>query len=305
MKPQLLRVSTGPAQSFSVRQDLHPVNNKWHYHPEVELLYIKQGSGTEFTGDSIRHFRAGDVILVGGNLPHYWRFDDPYYNGNDPKHQANVIVVHFNENFWGAPFLQLPENNAIKNILEESKRGVLINGSTKKIIADLLDKMLTTEGCARIALLMQALDTIAMSPRISILSSISFRPVPQRVNNDRIDAIYQYSMTHYKKRIQLEEIAAIAHVSPNSFCRYFKSHTGKTYSQFLIEIKVGQACRLLIENKLSIKQLCYESGFNNFASFHKNFKQITGKSPLVYQKEFMTPKHDTTVVKRRQYRMVS
>ncbi|PTR01554.1 AraC family transcriptional regulator [Mucilaginibacter yixingensis] len=305
MKPQLLKVSTGPAQSFSVRQDVHPINNKWHYHPEVELLYIKRGSGTEFTGDSIRHFRAGDVILIGSNLPHYWRFDEPYYNDSDSKHEANVVVVHFNENFWGAPFLQLPENVGIKNLLTESKRGVLINGATKKLIAELLDQMLAVEGSARIVLLMQALNIIASSPKLSILSSISFKPVPQSIDNDRIDAIHQYSMVNFKKKIQLEEIAAIAHVSPNSFCRYFKSHTGKTYSQFLIEIKVGQACRLLIENKLSIKQLCYESGFNNFASFHKNFKQITGKSPLVYQKEFMTPRHDTSDVKRRQYRMVS
>ncbi|RZK52417.1 MAG: AraC family transcriptional regulator, partial [Pedobacter sp.] len=107
---------------------------------------------------------------------------------------------------------------------------------------------------------------------------------------DRINAIYEYSIANFKNKIPLEEIAAIAGISTHSFCRYFKSRTRKTYSQFLIEIKVGHACKLLIENKLSIKQLCYESGFNNFASFHKYFKLITGKSPLVYQKEFINGK---------------
>lgn len=298
MKPQLLKVSTGPAQSFSVRQDIYPLNNRWHYHPEVELIYIKQGSGTEFIGDNIRHFRAGDVILVGSNLPHYWRFDDPYYH-QDPKLSANVIVAHFCENFWGTHFLQLPENKLIKNILEQCKRGILISGATKKAVAELMSKMLHAEGNARIILLMQALDIIAVSSKTTVLSSISFRPMQQEAENDRINAIYQYSMTHFKKKIQLEEIASIAQISPNSFCRYFKSRTGKTYSQFLIEIKVGHACRLLIENRLSIKQLCYESGFNNFASFHKYFKLITGKSPLVYQKEFMHKNTDHTVARRR------
>jgi transcriptional regulator GlxA family with amidase domain len=105
---------------------------------------------------------------------------------------------------------------------------------------------------------------------------------------DRINDIYEYSLRNFKGKIQLEEIASIANISPNSFCRYFKSRTRKTYSQFLIELRVGRACKLLIENNLSIKQLCFESGFNNFTSFHKYFKQITGKSPLSYQKEFMT-----------------
>jgi AraC-like DNA-binding protein len=100
--------------------------------------------------------------------------------------------------------------------------------------------------------------------------------------------VYDYSFTNFKRKIELDEIAAIAGISPNSFCRYFKARTKKTYSQFIIEIKVGYACKLLIDNKYSVKQICYESGFNNFASFHKYFKQITNKSPLDYKKEFIT-----------------
>jgi AraC-like DNA-binding protein len=286
MKPQLLKVSTGPAHSFSVRQDLFPINNRWHYHPEVELIHIKKGNGTQFVGDKIRQFSAGDVVLVGSQLPHYWRFDDAY-SIESAGISADVRVAHFCENFWGDTFLQLPENKMIKTVLDKARRGIKVTGKTKLVVADLLEKMLKAEGSERIILLMEALNAIAACSQVVVLSSIGFRHQYNAEENDRINAIYEYSMANFRNKIHLEQIASVANISPSSFCRYFKSRTNKTYSQFLIEIKVGHACKLLIENKVIIKQLCYESGFNNFASFHKYFKQITGKSPLIYQKEFM------------------
>jgi len=286
MKPQLLKVSMEPAQSFSIRQDSQPfVNNKWHYHPEVELIHFKEGKGTQFIGDSIMPFKKGDIVLVGTNLPHYWRFDQCYFD--DIKNTtADVNVAHFSENFLG-DFLNLPENKALKSILEKSKRGIRIVKGNKELIALMLHNMLQAEGTERILYLIQALLEIVKCEKIEILSSIGFELNQEDAEKDRIKDIYDYSFTNFRNKINLEEIAEVAKISPNSFCRYFKSRTKKTYSQFLTEIKVGQACRLLIDNRLNIKQVCYESGFNNFASFHKSFKGITGKSPLTYQKEFM------------------
>lgn len=288
MKPQLLKVSTAPAHSFSVRQDITPfVNNKWHYHPEIELIHIKKGNGKQFIGDSIKTFNDGDVILVGANLPHYWRFDDSYFTGNTTTN-TNVLVAHFSQNFWGEHFLQLPENRNIKQVLDMAHRGIMVNGKTKIAVARLMDRMLKTEGAGRIILLMEILVAIADCSRIDVLSSIGFKQNVSDLDNNRISDVYEYSLVNLKNRITLHEIASVAKVSPNSFCRFFKSHVNKTYSQFLIELKVGTACRLLINNRLNIKQICCESGFHNFASFHKYFKQITGKSPLIYQREFIT-----------------
>lgn len=288
MRPQLLKVSKEPRHSFSVRHDLVPyVNNRWHYHAEVELIHFKKGEGTQFIGDNIQRFKAGDVVLVGSNLPHYWRFDDIYFE-EDSKAHADVRVTHFCEDFWGSQFLQLPENVVIKTILERSRRGLQIVGKTRQKIAYLLEELLHTDDSHRIILLMEALNAIATCKQSAELSSIGFRHDLQENEKDRINAIYDYSLKNFKRTIQLEEIASVANISPNSFCRYFKSRTRKTYSQFLIEIRVGHACKLLIENNMSIKQLCYESGFNNFTSFHKYFKLITNKSPLNYQKEFMS-----------------
>jgi len=287
MRPQFLKVVKEPSHSFSIRQDVVPyVNNRWHYHKEIELIHFRKGEGTQFIGDNIKSFKPGDVVLVGADLPHYWRFDDHYFD-EASGNKADVRVVHFCEDFWGSQFLQLPENVHIKCLLERAKRGLQITGKTRLRVAALLEELLKTNGMYRIMLLMKTLAIIADCKQLEPLASIGFRHNFMEAENDRINAVYEYSIKNFKRTIQLEEVASVANISPNSFCRYFKSRTTKTYSKFLIEIRVGYACKLLIENTMSMKQLCYESGFNNFSSFHKYFKLITGKSPLNYQREFI------------------
>jgi AraC-like DNA-binding protein len=290
MKPQLLKISTNLVHSFSARKDTVPyINNRWHYHPEVELIHFKEGNGTQFIGDSIKRFRSGDVVMVGAHLPHYWKFDDIYFDEN-VKTSANVSVIHFSESFWGETFLHLPENNLIKQALEKARRGIAIQYEAAEQIGKLVDDTVDAEGSRKIIMLMEALLAIGSLPEIQQLSSIGFRHQFEQAENDRINTIYDYSMANFKRKIQMEEIASVANISPNSFCRYFKSRTRKTYSQFINEIRIGHACKLLIENQVNVKQICYESGFYNFASFHKYFRQITGKSPLVYQREFLDKK---------------
>ncbi|MGZ3835973.1 MAG: AraC family transcriptional regulator [Mucilaginibacter sp.] len=295
MKPQLLKVPQNPLSSFSVRQDQVPyINNKWHYHIEAELIHFKKGNGTQFIGDHIQNFKDGDVVLVGSNLPHYWRFYNVYFK-NDPEACTDIRVAHFCEDFWGTHFLTLPENKGIRQLLEKAKRGICIHGDTKEEIARLLEKMLYTEGSRKVMLLIEALTLIAEGP-FTLLASIGFNNDFKEVENERINAIYDFTLANFKRPITTDEIAAVANISPHSFCRYFKSRTRKTYSQFINEIKVGHICKLLIEDKISIKQICFESGFQNFASFHKYFKQVTGKTPLQYQKKFLARKEVVGVV---------
>jgi len=287
MKPQLLKVASGPAHSFSVRQDVQPdINNKWHYHKEVEIIHFKQGAGTQFIGDSIQRFQAGDTVILGANLPHYWRFDEVYFSGESHE-PVDILVTHFCEDFWGDAFLNLPENKPIKGLLEKAQQGLKISGPNQPKIVELLENMLQSEGPERLTLLIQTLTEISKSYKQEAISSVNFKYTLAEKESDKINDIYNYSMANLSRKIALEEVAAVAGISPNSFCRFFKSRTRKTYSEFLNEIRVGRACMLLIDNMLNVKQVCFESGFNNFASFHKCFKHITGKSPLVYQKEFI------------------
>jgi AraC-like DNA-binding protein len=288
MKPHLLRVPTNPAHSFSVRRDRVPnINNRWHYHPEVELIHFNKGSGMQFVGDHMKRFESGDIVLVGANLPHYWRFDEGCYDENAEDDYYSK-VVHFTENFWGDRFLNLPENKPLKTILEKARRGILLVGDVKQQLAERMEKLMVSEGPYRILALIDCLLTIANARPTELisLSSLGFQYDFPESENERINVIYDYTFRHFKQKIALEEIAAVAGLVPNSFCRYFKSRTGKTYSRFLLEIRVGHTCKLLIETNLSIKHLCFESGFNNFTCFHKNFKAITGKSPQSYQRTY-------------------
>lgn len=286
MKPQLLKVSKDLAQSFSVRQDEVPYfYNRWHYHPESELVYIVNGSGTQFVGNSIRHFESGDVLLIGSNLPHYWRCDEEYFHGNTNL-LAKAVVVHFQDNFWGDTFLSLPENQAIAELLQRAKHGIRFSGIHKEKVAQLLPTLLNQVSVNRIMTLYQALDLLSQCDDHELLSSRHESIQFDEEDTDRINRIYAYSLAHFQQKITIEKIAEVANISPSSFCRYFKSRSRKTYSQFLLELRVGQACKLLREQKLSIAQVCFESGFHTFSNFNKYFKSIMGSSPLQYQKAY-------------------
>jgi len=296
MKPQLLKVPTAPAYSFSVRQDLVPnLNNRWHYHPEIELIHFHRGSGTQFVGDNIQRFGPDDIVLVGANLPHYWRDDDEeILEKKEPSPYSTVI--HFTDFFWGERFLELVENKPLKIILDKAQRGLLLSGKLKNNVGRLMEKMRFAEGPERIMGLMECLLAIARSEEYVMLSSVGFQYDLSESENDRINAIYHYTLSHFKQKISLEEISSIAGMVPSSFCRYFKSRTGKTYFQFLNEIRVGHCCKLLIDNNVSIKQLGFESGFMNFSCFHRRFKETTGLSPQSYR-QLYTDKHPKMALK--------
>lgn len=286
MKPHLLNVSTNSVDSFSARRDIMPdVNNLWHYHAALELIYIKKGRGTQFIGDSIKNFNDGDVVLLGSNLPHYWRFDPEFFETTDGE-PVDVYAVHFKEEFLGKDFLNLPENQEIKRIFAQSKQGIKLEGAAKDKIATLMPQIIEATGTMRIIRLLEVLTVIANCSEKNILVSLGFKPNFLENEKDRIQSIYNYTISNYKKKIELKEIAAVAKISPNSFCKFFKTKSRKTYTQFLNEIRVGQACKLLIENDLTVKEICYDCGFYNFTSFHKYFREITGKSPLKYQQAF-------------------
>ncbi|NBB21892.1 helix-turn-helix domain-containing protein [Runella sp. CRIBMP] len=287
MKPQLLKVSKALAQSFSVRRDVVLYfYNRWHYHPELELLHIEQGSGTQFVGDSIQHFNSGDVLLIGSNLPHYWRCDEKYFQGNEDLY-AQATVVHFLGDMWGSTFLSLPENQAIAELIQRAKHGIRFLDSARDTSRELIQSLLHQTSGNRLITLYQILDILAQSHDYELLSTTFQTPQLDEDDTDRINRIYTYSLTHFQQKISIEEVAAVANISPNSFCRYFKSRSRKTYSRFLLELRVGHACKLLRENNLSIAQICFESGFHTFSNFNKYFKSLTGKSPIQYQREYI------------------
>ncbi|KAA6438314.1 AraC family transcriptional regulator [Dyadobacter flavalbus] len=283
MKPQLLKVPNVQAYSFSTRQDkMTNINNRWHYHPEIELVHFHKGSGTQFVGDHIKRFFPNEIVLVGSNLPHYWRFDTDV-DQDETCSSLVSSVVHFMPDFWGQKFLDLTENKPIKSVLEKAARGLLLTGSLKEKVAGEIESLNHAEGPERIMVLMKILNAIYHSEEFTVLSSVGYQNMLLDSENDRINDIYEFTFNNFNKKIYLDQVASISGLVPNSFCRYFKSRTGKTYLQFLTEIRVGHACKLLMNDNINIKEVCYESGFLNFSCFHRRFKEITGQSPQHYR----------------------
>jgi AraC-like DNA-binding protein len=284
MKPILRKIDTGYNYSFSVREDVSPyLYNHWHFHPEAELTLIRRGRGMRLVGDNMEPFDDGDLILLGANLPHLWKSDPVYFQGSEDIH-IEAVAIHFMEDFWGDSFLNLPELKGIKEILAKSRRGIGVTGRTRQKVASMMESILKAEGVERLTLLINMLNILSSSKEYKLLSGVGFTKSYDPVHTDNINAIYNYTLDHFQERISIGEIAAIANVSPHSFCRYFKSRTTKTYWQFLLEVRIGYACKLLIEDGMSISQICYTCGFNNLSNFNRQFKTITAMTPSEYLK---------------------
>ncbi|MEI6586171.1 MAG: AraC family transcriptional regulator [Sediminibacterium sp.] len=280
MKPLLLKLES--SNSYNIRTEVESaLYGKYYYHPQIELVYFEKSDGICIIGDKVTNIKEGDIFLLGQNLPHLFKNDEKYSN---KKLKVRIIVLHFLPDMWGKYFLELPDLRNIKILLKKAERGILIQGKVQYEIGKIMKQMLNEKGPDRIILLLQVLSLIAKSKNQKILLPIGFQPIIDEHSEDRINDIYSYTMKNFNKKINTKEIAAIAYLSEHSFCRYFKSKTGKTYSNFLHEIRIKHACKLLTESKLTIAQIINECGFVNFTNFFRYFKQINGKTPAEYQK---------------------
>ena len=272
--------------SFNIRNDFVPnINSRWHCHKETELVWFLGGSGVQYVGDSVTRFKEGDVVLVGPYVPHFWKFDECYTESSE--HCPYATVIHFNPDFLGDSFLNLPENFKLKLVFEKLRRGVAIPASGREKICELITSIINADGIDRIYFLLKCMLSIADEKGLIFLTSPGFEFNPLDSEQGKINAVYQYVKENIYHSIRLEEVAALTNLTPPSFCRYFKSKTGKTFSHFLKEMRIGYACKLLIDNQLTIKDISYESGFSNLTSFYQNFRAVKKTTPVEYQRKYL------------------
>jgi AraC-like DNA-binding protein len=283
MKPLYRKILNKGLESFSVRHDVVPqFTIPWHYHSELELLYIIKGSGTRFVGDSIENYEAGDLVLVGENLPHFWRSDPSVPTPTE------AIVVHFLRDFWGKSFSQLPEMRSITHLLDCAQQGLYIKGKTAETIKTLMSRILNASDALRIAHLIEVLDVLALANTdILPLSKDTFPEIYQRLDK-RLQAVYDYVMMNFQSVITLEQVASIANMTPSSFCRYFKSTTHKSFIFFLNEVRINNACKQLLSREQSMSYVAIASGFGTTSNFNKQFLKKMGMSPKEYRRKFIT-----------------
>lgn len=287
MEPLLEKISLTSRNSFAFKEDILPfISTPWHFHPEYELTLISESSGKRFVGDHVDFFYPGDLIFVGPNLPHFHRNSEIYYEGKQ-EFGVRALVVHFLENFLGEQFFEAPEMMDIRQLLTNSKRGLLVVGKTRQEIAHMMERLVKREGFDRILLLLQILHILSKSSELTPLSSAAFLNVAYSSSDmARVNIVYQYILDNYRNNLSLEDVAAQVNMSSSAFCRFFKKRTGKTFSRLLNELRIGYACKLLMVSDYTASQICYDSGFNNFSYFSRQFKEITQVTPMKYKKQF-------------------
>ncbi|MBO2010146.1 AraC family transcriptional regulator [Hymenobacter negativus] len=288
MKAHFHKVPVAPQSSFSVRHDQKPnFGTVWHYHPELELHYVIKGEGVRLMGDNISNFSSGEIVLLGANLPHTWRCNEEYFQGN-PEKEVEAIVIQFLPECLGRYLFGLPEAYLIPKLFEKAKSGLLITGKAKAKLAPLMRQAVHATDLDRIIIFLSILKILSETAETKTIAS-EHHAFKQSNESDvqRINKVCNYTLSNYKKEITLDEIASISNLSVTSFCRYFKLITKKTYYDFLIEIRISQACRQLIEDKLPTEVICFECGFNNVSNFYRHFKKITKMTPLEYKKKYL------------------
>jgi len=250
----------------------------WHYHPEMELVFINGGDGKRHIGNHISYYNDGDLLLIGANLPHFGFTDSLTKNKSE-------VVVQVREDFLGDAFFEAPEMVAIKQLLNRSKQGIVFHGATKEKVGAQLEALLEQSMMDRLISFLKILQQLSESNEYTILNVENVQLESRPQDTQRLDTIYSFVSTHFTSPIALAEIADKVSMTEQAFSRYFKNKTGKTFTQFVNEYRLVHACKLLSEKHLSITDVCLESGFNNFSHFNKKFKAFTGKSPSQYRNE--------------------
>ncbi len=257
----------------------------WHFHPEYELLYVIEGSGTSFVADSIEEFQSGDLAFIGSNLPHFWRSDEKYLNSNG-KLKIKYVVIQFPQDFLHDSIEKYPEYNLIGELMERSAQGIRFSlGFTRKV-SRLILRMSKLNGFQRIIALQELLQILAKTKEYRILAGEFYQHESIHFKSFRLNNVIQFLNTSYQRKIELEKVADIANLHPTAFCRFFKENTGKTLSEYVNDMRISYACRLIMEGKLTVSQISFESGFNNLSNFNRTFKKNTRYTPTQYFEKF-------------------
>jgi AraC-like DNA-binding protein len=287
MKPRLHSLPISSDSSFLYKSmDCPYFNVPWHFHKEFELCLITKSNGTRFIGDHVGNFEAGDLMLIGSNIPHLYRNSETYYRDRS-KLTAGSIFVHFSNDFLGTPFSELPEMEIVNKLLKKSSLALEIHGKAKGFVTAKLNEMKRLNPPEKLISLLEILVHLSQSRDLKPLLSIGFTAA-MGGDTERINSVFEFIMKNYTKEIYIQEIASRLNMSVPSFSRYFKHHARKTFSDYVTEIRIGHARRLIMENNLNISEISFQSGFENLSNFYRHFKTVSKITPKEYRNRFLS-----------------
>lgn len=254
----------------------------WHYHPELEITYVHKGQGVRMVGNNVDYFEEGDFIFLGSNLPHTWITDHEFNQRNE---NIEVIVLQFSPHLFSEEWLRLSEMKNIKQLLDQSNRGIAFSSEFRKHAADLLLNMVEKNGLERFTAMLNLLDFLGQESKMKLLASPNYLPSLKSTTEKRLMDVCQYIHEEFTNPISLEEVAKIANMNIASFCRFFKKSTGQTFVNYVSDLRIGKACNLLLDQHTrNISQIAHESGFRSQTVFNKSFIKRKGMTPSAFKR---------------------
>lgn len=280
-KPTLEKITPNFGSSLLVKKHEEFLKTNvpfWHFHPEIELVYVNKGKGKRHIGNHLSYFNNSQLVLIGSNLPHIGYIDRLTTNGSE-------TLIQFLPDFLGKDFFKIPEMAAIDALFERAKKGIRFNIEIKQRIGAKIEKLVELEGATRITSFIEILNDLATTDDYTLLNANGYAFESTHQDSDKIEMVYKHINKNFKEHISLDEIAELVSMTVPAFCRYFKKTTGKTFTKLVNEYRVVHATKLLAESNMSITDVSFECGFNNFSHFNKLFKEFTGKSASIYRRE--------------------
>jgi AraC-like DNA-binding protein len=257
-------------------------NATWHFHPEFQLTLVLKSSGHRLVGDNITPLKAGDLVLVGANLPHVWQQDE---ERDHSARAVHAIVVRFLETFLGNDFLEVPEVESVRRLFKRAARGLHVTGRTRDLVAARMHALSESSGLRRVAELLSILHLLTEAKDLRPIASAGFVPELAGADQGRMERVCTYIFRHLEDPIDRAKVAGEAHLSVGAFSRFFRLRTGKTLPEYVNELRVGRACRLLADESRKITDIALQCGFRNLANFNRRFREITKRTPRDYRRE--------------------
>jgi AraC-like DNA-binding protein len=280
VEPDLELVQVHYDQSFKIWSHGYPYRTvRWHFHPEYELHLVTATEGDRYVGDHIGPFCAGDLVLIGPNLPHNWISDVP----EGESVEERCLVLQFTGDFIDACIATFPELRFIQPLLQESFRGIRFGAGVAERVGPLMRDLLTASEARRITLFVAILDLIGHDQRRTPLAGPGFQPNPSAYLSKTINFVLQYIARNFTRDLSETDLTRLSGQSVSTFSRSFRKHTGMTFVQYVNSLRIGLACQHLGQAELTITDICYAVGFNNVSNFNRQFLAAKGMPPSKFR----------------------
>jgi len=283
MKLIFEKLMPGSEDGFTFKEiRSHRFSCPWHFHTENELILTLHCPGYRMVGDDLTELEAGDLVLVGANLPHIWQRDEGKPRQRGPVH---ILIVQFEENFLGRDFWKIPATHALRQLLKRASVGLQFTGKTRERVARLMSDMRSASGLQRLALFLTALEALASSSECRAIASAGYTTELSPFNQERMERVLRFINERLDQPIRMGEVARLVGLSDGAFSRFFRLHSGRTFPTFVNQLRVGRACRLLAESGNKITDVAFACGFTNLSNFNRQFQRIKAMTPREFGRQ--------------------